>query len=132
MIRRGDILLLSFPFTDMQTRKVRPALVVSSNSFNRKSRDAVFVFITTKEYSSPFDIRINETDPGFQKTGLKSSSTLRTSKLMCLEQKLARRRLGHAEKSVLKRTNTALINLLGLSQRVDKPATHSQGSGIKP
>ncbi len=132
MIRRGDILLLSFPFTDLQTRKVRPALVVSSDSFNRVNQDAVFVFITTKEYSSPFDIRIDETHPGFQKTGLKASSTIRTSKLMCLEHKLARRRLGYADKSILRGTNTALITLFGLQQAPDKPTNRSEDACKAP
>lgn len=116
MIKRGDILLLSFPFTNLQTRKVRPALVVSSNSFNKKSQDAIFVFITTKEYTGPFNIRIKETDPSFQTTKLKVASTLRISKLMCLEQKLAIRRLGHADKHILNKVEVALKNLFDLSQ----------------
>jgi len=116
MIKRGDILLLSFPFTNLQTRKVRPALVVSSNSFNKKSRDAIFVFITTKEYTSPFDIRIKETDPSFRTTKLKVASTLRISKLMCLEQKLAIRRLGRADKHIVNKVNAALKSLFDLSQ----------------
>jgi len=115
MIKRGDILLLSFPFTDQQTRKVRPALVISSNSFNKRSQDAIFVFITTKEYTEPFDIRIKETDPSFQTTKLKAASTLRISKLMCLEQKLAIRRLGHVDKHILKKVNSALTRLFDLS-----------------
>ena len=115
MIKRGDILLLSFPFTGLQTRKVRPALVVSSNSFNKRSQDAIFVFITTKEYTGPFDIRIEGTDPSFQTTKLKAASTLRISKLMCLEQKLAVRRLGRADKHILNKVNTALKSLFDLS-----------------
>jgi len=114
MIKRGDIVLLSFPFTDLRARKVRPALVVSSNSFNR-SQDAIFVFITAKEYTGQFNIRIEETDPSFQTTKLKTASTLRISKLMCLEQKLAIRRLGHADKHILNKVNTALKSLFELS-----------------
>jgi len=125
MIKRGDILLLSFPFTDLQTRKVRPALVVSSNSFNKRSRDAIFVFITTREYTSPFDIRIKETDRSFQTTKLKVASTFRISKLMCLEQKLAIRRLGHADKHILEKVNVALKSLFSLSQQTNKTTAHS-------
>jgi mRNA interferase MazF len=88
MIRRGDILLLSFPFTGLQTTKVRPALVVSNDSFNKANKDAIFIFITRKEYDTPFDLRLKRSDPSFRATGLKVSSTLRISKLMCLEQKL--------------------------------------------
>jgi len=107
-------LLLSFPFTDLQTAKVRPGLVVSSDSFNKISTDAIFIFITSKKYDTAFDLRINQSDPGFQYTGLRVSSTLRISKLMCLEQKLAIRRLGHADKSILQKVDSALMRLFGL------------------
>ncbi len=114
MIRKGDILLLSFPFTDLQTTKVRPALVISRDSFNMISADAIFIFITSKEYATPFDLRIRRTDPGFETTGLKVSSTFRISKLMCLEQKLVRRRLGYADKYILDKVDLALTRLFDL------------------
>lgn len=119
MIRRGEILLLSFPFTDMRSNKVRPALVVSTDSLNRKGEDVIFAFITTKEYNGPFDLRVAATDPSFQATGLKESSTLRISKLMCLEQRLARRRLGRADARILGRVEAALRCLFDLPGRVD-------------
>ena len=125
MIERGDVLLLCFPFTNLQTRKVRPAIVVSSDSFNRKCRDAVFAFITTREYSSPFDIRIRDTDPSFQTTGLKVPSTIRIAKLMCLEQELACRRLGRADKHILAEVNSALARLFDLPQQAGKPPSRS-------
>jgi mRNA interferase MazF len=115
MIRRGDILLLSFPFTDLQTTKVRPAVVVSSDPFNKTSADAIFIFITSKEYTTPFSLRIKRTDPGFKTTGLKLSSTFRISKLMCLEQKLARRRLGYANKNMMEKIDSVLKRLFDLT-----------------
>lgn len=114
MICRGDIVLLSFPFTDLQSHKVRPALVVSTDSFNKVNDDAIFVFITSKETRTPYDVRITSNDPSFKSTGLKVASTLRVSKVISLEQKLVRRRLGRADKRLLKTVNSALANLLGL------------------
>ena len=113
MIKRGEVLLLSFPFTDLRSNKVRPALVVSSDSFNGTGQEAIFVFITSKEYSGPFDLRISGADPGFRNTGLKVPSTFRVSKLMCLEQGLVRKRLGYADKSILTKVDSALMLLLG-------------------
>jgi len=112
MIKRGEIVLVSFPFTNLTTTKIRPALIVSSNSFNKNSGDAIFLFITTKEYNTAFDLRINKTHPDFKATGLKTSSTFRVSKLMCLEQGLAKRRLGHVSKRILKQVDTRLKCLL--------------------
>ena len=112
MIKRGEIVLISFPFTNLSTIKVRPALIVSSDSFNKTKGDAIFLFITTKKYNTAFDLRINETHPDFKATGLKTSSTFRVSKLMCLEQGLAKRRLGRASKRIQKQVDTKLKCLL--------------------
>lgn len=47
--RRGDIVLVSFPFTDLSSSKRRPALVVSPDSFNEQGQDVVLVAITSQE-----------------------------------------------------------------------------------
>lgn len=117
MIKRGEIVLLSFPFTDLQTTKVRPALVVSSDSFNKIGRDAIFIFITSKPYNEPFDIRIDKQDTSFRATRLKVSSTLRASKIMCLEQGFVRRRLGCLDNKTLQKVEQALISLLSLNHK---------------
>ena len=45
---RGDIVLVSFPFTDLSSSKRRPALVVSPNSHNEQLQDVVLVAVTSK------------------------------------------------------------------------------------
>ena len=112
MIKRGEVVLISFPFTNLSITKVRPALIVSNDSFNKTRGDAIFLFITTKKYNTAFDLRINKTHPDFKATGLKTSSTFRVSKLMCLEQGLAKRLLGRASKCILKQVDTRLKCLL--------------------
>ncbi len=114
MIKRGEIVLLSFPFTDLKTTKVRPALVVSSDSFNKTNDDAVFIFITSKRYNSPFDILLEQEHA--KSIGLKMSSTLRTSKIMCLEQNLTKRRLGNLDHDTLRKVEQSLIRLLDLDR----------------
>ncbi len=101
MVKKGEIVLLSYPFTNLTASKVRPALVISSTPFNKNQKDAIFLFITTKKYNTPYDLRITDTDSAFKATGLKKPSTFRISKLICLDQDLIRKRIGRAQKSIL-------------------------------
>jgi mRNA interferase MazF len=51
--RRGDIVLVSFPFTDLSSSKRRPALVVSPDSFNQAMQDVVLAAITSQGVEGP-------------------------------------------------------------------------------
>jgi len=46
--RRGDVILVPFPFSDLGTTKVRPAIVVSSDLYHKTEPDLLLVAITTK------------------------------------------------------------------------------------
>ena len=46
--KRGDIVLVPFPFTDLSSAKRRPALVVSPDEFNNHMQDLVVVALTSQ------------------------------------------------------------------------------------
>lgn len=48
LCRRGDIVLVPFPFTDLTSSKRRPALVISPDSFNAQQQDLVVAAITSQ------------------------------------------------------------------------------------
>jgi mRNA interferase MazF len=114
MIRRGDIVLVPFPFSDLSSIKRRPALVVSSNPFNRHHTEAIFAFITSKDYSDQHDLTLDQSDPDFHETGLKKTSTLRVAKMVCLEQKMAKSRLGRLPGRLFSTIDDHLRQILGL------------------
>ncbi len=113
-LKRGDIVLLPFPWTDLKGYSLRPALVISDDSHNKNNADAIFLFITTKEHKGMFDFMLRNTDPSYTKTGLKAASTFRMGKLATLEQKLAQRHLGYAGANLLKKIEAGLKLLLNL------------------
>lgn len=46
-VDRGDVVLVSFVFSDQSGAKVRPALVVSSAAYHRGRQDAIVAAITS-------------------------------------------------------------------------------------
>ncbi|MFZ5798136.1 MAG: type II toxin-antitoxin system PemK/MazF family toxin [Thermodesulfobacteriota bacterium] len=44
----GDIILVPFPFTDQSTSKKRPAVVVSSDVYNRDRPDIILMAVTSQ------------------------------------------------------------------------------------
>lgn len=45
--QRGDVLLVPFPFSDLSTTKVRPALVVSSSVYHASEPDLLLAAVTS-------------------------------------------------------------------------------------
>jgi mRNA interferase MazF len=52
-LSRGSVVLVPFPFTDLPVVKRRPAVVVSSNEYNRATGDVIIAQITSKVRSLP-------------------------------------------------------------------------------
>src|SRR6266481_4693678 len=67
--KRGDIVLVPFPFTDLSSSKRRPALVVSPDWFNSSNQDLVLVAITSQIGDDPRSVLLDETDFVGGKTG---------------------------------------------------------------
>lgn len=111
MLEKGDIVLLPYPFTDLSTSSVRPALVISNSKFNKRG-EALFLFITKKQHSGTFDYGIDSNHPDFKGTGLKYNSTFRVGKIICLEEKLVKRSLGKASEDIMAEVRTRLEMML--------------------
>ncbi len=111
-MKRGDIVLISYPFTDLSSQIVRPALVVSTEDFHRCGEEAIFLFITKKRYYTSYDFIVDSSDSDFNLTGLTLSSTFRVGKITTLERKLAKRYLGKASPKIMEEVSSRLIKLL--------------------
>lgn len=111
-LRRDDVVLVSFPFTDLSGQKLRPALVVG----RPLGDDVVLAFITSRgEAVVPqAEHVLTPGDPEFASTGLKVTSRLRVNKLATLHRALVRRRLGHIGPRTRRAADRALRYVLEL------------------
>lgn len=93
--RKWDVVLLTYPFSDLTSIKVRPAVVVSPDSENGVLEDGVFLLITSNtSRRSPHDLPIEAAHLEFPATGLIKSSAVRVNKVWTLSGKLVSRKLG--------------------------------------
>ena len=89
LVNKWDVVLLSFPFTDLSATKVRPAVVVSPDTYNQTSQDAVVILITTNTARrSAFDLPLEKSHPEFLQTGLRYDSAIRIDKIFTLNRRL--------------------------------------------
>jgi mRNA interferase MazF len=60
--KRGDIVLVPFPFTDLSSSKRRPALVISPDAFNEQMQDVVVAAITSQLSDKQHAVMIEQRD----------------------------------------------------------------------
>jgi mRNA interferase MazF len=91
---RGKVILLRFPFDDLSTSKVRPAVCLT-NPIGSHSH-VILAFISSR---IPLDLLetdliIDTSHEDFNGTGLKVASTLRLHRLVTVTTSLCQRELG--------------------------------------
>ncbi len=103
---KGDIVLITFPFTNLSGSKLRPAVVLAETSL-----DLTVCFITTQlGWQEPSDVVLTPTSTN----GLRKPSLIRTSKIATLDRTLAKGLLGHLSLQETNDLNAKLKTLFHL------------------
>jgi mRNA interferase MazF len=117
-LRRGDVVLVAFPFTDLTATKVRPAVVVSPDRAHRTTGDVVLAAVSSvipKRSLLPTEVLVADRSPGFGATGLRCSSLILCGKLFTMERRLVLRGLGRLDHPLTARLDQAVGVAVGLS-----------------
>jgi len=113
-LRRGDVVLVPFPFTDLTTEKLRPAIIISVDP---QKTDVVIAFISSvvsPARLSETDYLLTQDNPDFARTGLKKGSTFRMRKLLTIERSKIIRRLGRVSPATQKELDIRLRRAVGV------------------
>lgn len=86
-----EVVLLPFPFADLTSTKVRPALVVSGALYHGSEPDLIVAAITSQVATHQGELDYTLQD--WQRAGLTARSVVKAS-LATLEPRLIRHRLG--------------------------------------
>lgn len=101
----GEIWLAEIPFTDGSASKIRPVLVLWLDA-----GDAVVAAVTSATPRSTSDVSLQD----WQAEGLRVASTVRLSRLDCLEQNLLQRKLGALSHNDVQRIKQVWANQIQL------------------
>ncbi|SLM30823.1 conserved hypothetical protein [Desulfamplus magnetovallimortis] len=87
----GTIIVVPFPFTDLSSKKIRPALVVSK--YNTKESNLVICMITTNLRKHKHAVEIDNS----LVTGLNKPSVARLDKLFTVDKRIILATLGKVQ-----------------------------------
>ncbi len=109
--KQGDVIKVSFPYTDRATRQSRPALVVSGGALEQAHHLIWVVMITSAENRGwSADVAVKD----LATAGLPVPSVIRCAKIATLEASDARK-LGKIPPALLKQVLSQISRELGLA-----------------
>lgn len=111
--KRGDIVLVPFPFTDFSTLKQRPALVISSEVFNRSREDVILVAITSQSGSASKGGNYHIKGVEQKHSGLLVEGVVLVAKIITIDQRLIRGKLGTLSQKTLDEISKRIFKIIG-------------------
>ena len=117
-VRRGEIVIVDFPYSDQTESKIRPALIVQANLWNQRLDDTILAPITSSSHEvngvTPTQYFIDILTPEGQQTGLILNSVVRCGNLIAYNQSLILRIIGRLSPHVMQQVDECLKAALGI------------------
>ena len=131
-VRRGEVVLVDFPYSDHTGSKVRPALVVQADAWNQRLDDTILALITSSRHrriGAATQLVIDITTAEGQQTGLRFNSVIQGENLLTYDQALILRVLGHLSATANGADEHLSQGRLGHSIEVFRPYAWPQPGG---
>jgi mRNA interferase MazF len=111
--KRGDVVLVLFPHSDLRTAKIRPALVVQADDLNTGLSQIIVAMITSRMFrgNHPSRVSIALHSPIGEQSGLLADSVVVTDNLATITEIAVERIIGQIP---MGEVNQALKHTLGL------------------
>ena len=115
-VRRGDVVLVHYPFSSGKGGKLRPALVVQNDRNNRRLSNVILAAITTRTRHSgePTHLLVDPSLAEGVGSGLRLVSCITCENLATIEKSPIVKRLGALQPFVMQRVAECLKNSLEL------------------
>ena len=106
----GDIVPVSFPFTDQSAAKQRPAVVISSEAYHQSRRDLIIMAITSqvRPTQGMGDVTVQD----WKSAGLLKPSAIK-SVIATIEHTLVIKRLGRLKEDDQQKLRAVIAKIVG-------------------
>lgn len=108
----GDLLLVSYPFTDLTTTKQRPAVVLSPSAFHHKTSNIVICMVTRRIRNIGEEVSLDSKD--LASGNLPYTSVALVSMITTLHNSLVVKSMGRLKPAKLSELRGALAKFLDL------------------
>jgi mRNA interferase MazF len=110
VISQRDVVLLSFPFSDLKGSKVRPAIVLSNDRYNHRSEDFIAAPLTSNLKLRDYAIPI--TNDQLETGRLIVDSKVKVDRVFSVSQQLVRMKIGRVKAAIHEKITSTLFELL--------------------
>ena len=94
--KRGDVVLVLFPHSDLRTAKTRPALVIQADNLQTGLPQVIIAMITSRVFRAnhPSRVRVIRSTPEGQQSGLLTDSVVMTDNIATIAESAIDRVIG--------------------------------------
>lgn len=109
-ISQRSIVLLSLPFSDIKTSKVRPAIVLSKTTYNKRHQDFIAVPLTTNLKKGKHDLLLKDAD--LEEGYLIADSKIKVDRIFSVRNDLVRMKIGKINNEAHNKIKKMLVDLI--------------------
>jgi len=114
-VSRGEIVLVDYPFSDGTGSKVRPALVVQTDTLNGRIDDTILAAVSRSTHrASPTQLLIDIATSEGKASGLRQNSMIQCENLLTYDQRRIIVTIGRLSAPLIQQVNDCLRKALEL------------------
>lgn len=102
-MKQKNLVIVQYPFTNQKGSKVRPAIIISNDSYNKHGNDLICIPVTSHIKKDKYSFPLIQTN--LKQGNLITNSVVKYDKLFSIDKKLIYKKIGEIE-------NTHFNNLI--------------------
>lgn len=117
-VRRGDIVLVAFPFSAGRGHKVRPVVVVQDDRNNDRLKNTIVAMITSttgQARREPTQLLLDVASFEGQQSGLLHTSAVKCENVFTVQTDVVVQKIGHLPPAAMEQVDRCLKSSLGLA-----------------